>query len=85
MECVIKINTFDNTRPVAANAQRVPRHMFEMIPDAAVVMFARLPQGDGVFLRNSSAQDEVVEKKKRAVVEGKKKHQYLFQLICENT
>lgn len=47
--------------------------MFEMIPDAAVVMFARLPQGDGVFLWNSSAQDEVVEKKKRAVVEGKKK------------
>lgn len=85
MECVIKINTFDNTRPVAANAQRVPRHMFEMIPDAAVVMFARLPQGDGVFLRNSSAQDEVVEKKRELWWRGKKKHQYLFQLICENT
>lgn len=73
MECVIKINTFDNTRPVAANAQRVPRHMFEMIPDAAVVMFARLPQGDGVFLRNSSAQDEVVEKKKKSCGGGEKK------------
>lgn len=60
--------------------------MFEMIPDAAVVMFARLPQGDGVFLWNSSAQDEVVEKKKKSCGGGeKKKHQYLFQLICENT
>lgn len=39
---------FDNTRPVAANAQRASWHMFEMIPNAAVIMFARLAQGDGV-------------------------------------
>lgn len=54
--------------------------MFEMIPDAAVVMFARLPQGDGVFLWNSSAQDEVVEKKKELWWRGKKNTSIYFNL-----
>lgn len=36
-------------------------------------MFARLPQGDGVFLWNRSAQDEVVEKKKSCGGGRKKK------------
>lgn len=48
MECVIKINMFDNTKPVAANAQRVSWHMLEIIPKVAVLMFASLPQGDRV-------------------------------------
>lgn len=39
----------DNTRPVAANAQRVSCHMFEKIPNVPVIMFAGLPQGDGVL------------------------------------
>lgn len=52
--------------------------MFEMIPDAAVVMFARLPQGDGVFLWNSSAQDEVVEKKKKSCGGGEKKNTSIY-------
>lgn len=40
---------FDNTRPAAANAQRVSGHMFEMMPNVSVIMFARPSQGDGVF------------------------------------
>lgn len=39
---------FDNIRPVAANTQHVSWHMFEMIPNVTVLMFAGLPQGDGV-------------------------------------
>lgn len=55
---------FDNTRPAAANAQRVSWHMFDTIPNATAVTFARLAQGDGV----SSAR---VRQWKRAVVRKK--------------
>lgn len=55
---------FDNTRPVAANAQRVSWHMFEMIPNVAdVIMFAAPPQGDGVSCETAQlGEGEVVEK-----------------------
>lgn len=51
MECVIKINMFDSKRPVAGNTLHVSWHMLEMIQNVAVVVFAALPQGDGVSLR----------------------------------
>lgn len=41
---------------MAANAQRGPWHMFEMIPNVAVLMFAAAPGGDAAQLV------EVVEK-----------------------
>lgn len=66
MECVIEINTFDNTRPVAANAQRAPWHMFETIPDAAAVTFSpplRLKVTEFPVKRLGSG--EVVEKELR--------------------
>lgn len=38
---------FDNTVPVATNAQCVSWHMFEPNPNVLVIMFAGLHRGDG--------------------------------------
>lgn len=40
-------NMFDNTVPVATNAQCVSWHMFEPNPNVLVIMFAGLHRGDG--------------------------------------
>lgn len=44
------MNMFDKTEPVAANAQRVSKHVSEMTPNVANITFARWRQGDRLVL-----------------------------------
>lgn len=70
---------FDNTVPVATNAQCVSWHMFEPNPNVLVIMFAGLHQGDGDFCETENTK--LSNRGEKGGVDGKK-NLYLVRNEC---